>query len=153
MLVANEFAFINVSIYIRIMIKALKLTLLRNCRSHSLNFMFWKFHTWSITDQDLFPRSTFWWSSNNEYMFVSVEREEADFAGSVFHWTLFGQVAIEKAFLNFFLFLFDLSPEDIDLAGSAAVGRVHWFSTNSCMLLAAFSELEVSIQNASNSCK
>lgn len=47
MLIANEFTFINVSIYIGIMIKALKLTPLPNCRSYSLNFMFWKFHTWS----------------------------------------------------------------------------------------------------------
>lgn len=47
MLIANEFTFINVSIYVRIMIKALKLTPLPNCRSYSLNFLFWKFHTWS----------------------------------------------------------------------------------------------------------
>lgn len=72
-------------------------------------------------------------------MFVSVEREEAHFTGSAFHWTLFGQVATEKAFLNFSLFLFDLFPEDAGLAGSAAVDRVHWLSRNFCMF---FSELD-----------
>lgn len=74
-------------------------------------------------------------------MFVSVEWEEADFTTGVFHCTLFGQKAIEKAFFNFFSVLLDLSLEDTDLAGSAAVGRVHWFSTNFCMFLAMFSEL------------
>lgn len=136
MLVANEFAFINVSIYVRIMIKALKLTLLPNCRSYSLNFMFWKFYTWSkllasklqtkTCSQELLSGEV--WIMNN--MFMSVEREEANFSGSVVHWTLFGQVATEKGFLNFFFFLFDLAPEDIDLAGSAAVGRVQCFLTN-----------------------
>lgn len=47
MVVGNEFAFISVSIYIRIVIKALKSTFLPNCRSYSLNFMFCKFCTWS----------------------------------------------------------------------------------------------------------
>lgn len=86
-------------------------------------------------------------------MFVPVECEEADFTTNVFHCRLFGQKATEKAFLNFFSVLFDLSPEDTDLAGSAAVGRDHWFSTNLCMFLAVFSDLKLPVQRASKSCK
>lgn len=86
-------------------------------------------------------------------MFVSVEGKEADFTTSVFHCTSFGQKATEKAFLNFFSVLFDLSPEDTDLAGSAAVGRDHWFSTNFSMFLTVFSDLELPVQRSSKSCK
>lgn len=84
---------------------------------------------------------------------MSVEHEEADSTTGVFHCKLFGQKATEKAFLNFFSVLFDSSLEDTDLAGSAAVGRVHLFSTNFCMFLAVFSDLELPAQRASKSCK
>lgn len=86
-------------------------------------------------------------------MLVSVEGKEADFTTGVFHCALFGQKATEKPFLNFSSVLFDLSTEDTDLAGSAAVGRDHWFSTNFCMFLAVFSDLELPVQRASKSCK
>lgn len=159
MLLANEFAFINVTVYIRIVIKALKLTLLPNCRSYSLNFMFWKFHTWSELLASKLQTKTY----SKELLSGEVWIMNTHLC----LWRGRKLISVVMLFTEHYLgkwlqrnvswvssfFLFGLSPEDTGLAGSAAVGRVHWFSANFCMFLAAFSELEIPIQNAVNSCK
>jgi len=157
MLVANEFAFINVSIYIRIMIKTLKLTVLPSCRSYSLNFMFWKFLTCSELLASQLKTKTY----SQELLSGEVQITNI----CLCLWRGRKLISLVVLFTEHYL-------------GKQPQRKVSWISscfsfvcpeklliwldlqlwagfmpTDFCMFLAVFSELEISVQNANNSCE
>lgn len=119
--------------------------------------MFWKFHTWSeLLASKLQAKTYFQELLSGAAQIINIclylwnTRKLISLLVPFTAHYLARQKATEKAFLNFFSVLFDLSLKDTDLAGSAAVGR---FSTNFCVFLAVLSALELPVQRASKSCK